>query len=418
MMQSHRNSTSPQRRFLRTIGVAVVAACLLLAAACKSTPEKRDRDNTVGNESEKLITALETKDFAAAKAALKAKANPNEEYHFNRPWLFIALEHGFDWGELFYDNGADLDRHDYSGSSALLLMTDQRKYETMRWLLKRGANPNKPGIRGYSPLLLAYIHEDETSLKLLRSFNASEDIFTYAVSGNATGLKTLLESGANPNEVRRNGASALAYAAGYGKVECVKVLLAFKADINWRDESMLRTALLNVTLSDLPNKAEVVSTLIAGGADINLPDYQGMTPLLVAAQRQDNDIVKLLVDAGANVNAKSANGARALSYVTDLETEKLLLAKRAKCGDRPRFTCARGGQRTEKAEVIAGDGLYLRDQPSIEGNKLTLMRAGAQVLILSRAPGKDHEYHDKRSGVWCRVKYKGREGYAFSGFLE
>jgi hypothetical protein len=152
--------------------------------------------------------------------------------------------------------------------------------------------------------------------------------------------------------------------------------------------------------------------------NLNITTADGERPIVVAARRQENEVVRLLAELGADVNARDEKGATALSYVTDAATEKFLLARRAKCGDPKRFTCGRGGRRTERTKVIAADGLYLRDAPSIEAAKLILMKAGATVMILSRAPGKDHEYHDGRSGVWCRVRFRGREGYAFSGFLD
>lgn len=406
------------RRFAALFAAVVIAVSALLAVACKSAPTMRTRSGSPHQETEKLREALYAKDFNAARAALAANANPNESYPENKPWLFIALEHGLDWAELFYENGADLETRNSSGFTALLALTDNRKHDTMRWLLKHGADANHVGNGGFTALLLAYIHDDALAVKILKDAGAREDIFTHSVSGNAAALRDLLATGADPNLLNSGGRSALSYAAGFGRADCVRVLLEFRAHINHRNPHHGGTALLNATKSDLPNKIEILSTLIASGADVNIPDNHGITPLISAAFRQDNDAVKLLVESGANVNARSKIGARALSYVTDAETEALLLARGAKCGDKPRFTCGPGGRRAERSKVRASDGLYLRDQPSIEGKKLVLMPGDAIVTILSRAPARQHEWQDGRSGVWYRVKYKRHEGYAFSAFLE
>jgi ankyrin repeat protein len=396
----------------------VITVSTLLAVACKSAPAKRTRSDSPHHETEKLREALYAKDFNAARAALAANANPNESYTKNEPWLFVALEHGLDWAELFYENGADLENRNSSGFTALLAMTDNRKHDTMRWLLKHGADANHVGKGGFTALLLAYIHDDALAVKILKDAGAREDIFTHSVSGNAAALRDLLAKGADPNQLNSGGRSALSYASGFGRADCVRVLLEFRAHINHRNPHHGGTALLNATKSDLPNKIEILSTLIASGADVNIPDKSGATPLIVAAFRQDNDALKVLVESGAQVNAKAQSGARALAYVTDAETEKLLLARGAKCGNKPRFTCGPGGQRAERSKVRASDGLYLRDQPSIEGKKLALMPAEASITILSRAPARHHEWQDGLSGVWYRVRYKKLEGYAFSAFIE
>ena len=297
-------------------------------------------------------------------------------------------------------------------------MTDQRNHEAMRWLIRHDADLDYRSFHGHTALLLAYIHEDTTSITMLKKTGAKEDIFTHSVSGDAEGLKARLRSGENANEHNSYGTPALVYAAGYGRTECVRVLLDHGASVYVTNRDSGISPVMAIVKSDIPDKTEILRLLAKGVPDLNGATQNGERPIIVAAERQENDVVRLLAELGADINVRDGKGATALSYVTDIETEKFLLSRRAKCGDPKRFTCGRGGKRTEKSKVIAADALYLRDAPSIEAKKLTLMKAGAPVIILSRAPGKDHEFHDGRSGVWCKVRHKGRDGYAFSGFLE
>ena len=57
------------------------------------------------------------------------------------------------------------------------------------------------------------------------------------------------------------------------------------------------------------NNAEVVKILIENGADINAPDYLGKIPLHYAASDNNNaEVVKILIENGANINAPDYKG--------------------------------------------------------------------------------------------------------------
>ena len=385
------------------------------AFACASRQVRREY---VREQTDALTDAVWDKNLQAATEALAQGGDPNYLFQGTTPLFFKALKHGTLWAEAFADAGVDINLKDWKKNTALIAMTDQRNHEAMRWLIRHDADLDYRSFHGHTALLLAYIHEDTTSITMLKKTGAKEDIFTHSVSGNADSLKARLQAGEKANEYNPYGTPALVYAAGFGRTECVRVLLEHGAavEIVHRDTGI--TPVMAVLKSDIPDKAEILHLLAKGGPDLNRVTTSGERPIVVAAEQQEHEVVRLLAELGADINARDAKGATALSYVTDIETEKFLLARRAKCGDRKRFTCSRGGQRAERSKVIAADALYLRDAPSIDAKKLALMKAGAPVIILSRAPGKDHEFHDGRRGVWCRVRYKRREGYAFSGFLE
>ena len=65
---------------------------------------------------------------------------------------------------------------------------------------------------------------------------------------------------------------------------------------------------------------EAVRQHLAAGADVNVNDqrgYGGSTPLHVAAQEGHNQVIELLIDNGANVNAKRSDGATPLDWAED-----------------------------------------------------------------------------------------------------
>ena len=57
---------------------------------------------------------------------------------------------------------------------------------------------------------------------------------------------------------------------------------------------------------------DVISSLIDAGANVNMPDLDGMTPLMIAAKNGHRFTVELLVRRGADVNFRNVKGETAL----------------------------------------------------------------------------------------------------------
>jgi ankyrin repeat protein len=155
---------------------------------------------------------------------------------------------------------------------------------------------------------------------------------TAAVRGdNIEMVKFLLESGADPN-LKDTGlamppaGTALENASESGNVEMAKLLLERGADINLKGYwPPLRTALshgnaemVGFLLSQgakwesvwlwqaiASGRPEILRQMIAVGADVNVRSEDGGTPLIYAAGHSDPEYTKLLLAAGAKVNAQS-----------------------------------------------------------------------------------------------------------------
>jgi uncharacterized protein len=106
--------------------------------------------------------------------------------------------------------------------------------------------------------------------------------------------------------------------AKMGNIEGVKKAIADGANVNARDNS--GNALNHATANRMPRAhligghKGIVELLIAAGADVNVKNQRGRTPLYDAAIWDRKDIAKLLFDAGADVNAKDDNGETPLDY--------------------------------------------------------------------------------------------------------
>ena len=196
---------------------------------------------------------------------------------------------------------------------------------------------------------------DETSPEMiqdmlkLRGFKFTEPEFFRAVNlEDAAAVRAFLLGGINPNAKNEKGETALTYAIQYRDPKVIKVLLE-KADVNLKDDlgnspihlavakkkdeifDLLLEKNADVNLGGLDGKTknqtalyaavlqdreDLVQKLIEKGANPNLADSEGAYPLSEAVVRRDanTQIVKLLLDAGANVNAQESNKGTALIY--------------------------------------------------------------------------------------------------------
>ena len=90
----------------------------------------------------------------------------------------------------------------------------------------------------------------------------------------------------------------------------VKYLTLGGADINGRDNVGL-PCLIQAASSGLLDRAEI---LLHFGANVNIRDENGFTPLHVAAIRQNEPMLKLLLKAGADRHAKNKRGQTASDF--------------------------------------------------------------------------------------------------------
>jgi ankyrin repeat protein len=115
-------------------------------------------------------------------------------------------------------------------------------------------------------------------------------------------VKLAAAAGAEPRLTNRYGGTALIPAAERGHVEVVDWLLAnTKVDVNHVNRLGWTALLEAIVLSDggLRHR-RIVASLIGHGADVNLPDREGRTPLYHARSRGYAEIRALLEAAGAH----------------------------------------------------------------------------------------------------------------------
>jgi uncharacterized protein len=135
-------------------------------------------------------------------------------------------------------------------------------------------------------------------------------ILMYSLSGNTlVGFDCLLEHGANPNQQTDSGESAMSFAAARKDPEALRRSLVHGGNPNLRNP----TAESNFEPTPIFNavsgySVENARLLINAGADLNARDNHGNTPLMHAATLHSYDVMYLLLEAGADFRARNLLG--------------------------------------------------------------------------------------------------------------
>ena len=129
----------------------------------------------------------------------------------------------------------------------------------------------------------------------------------YAASRcDAATVSRLLDADANAHLRDITGKSALHYAATSGNIKCLNMLLASSVDVNCQDNRGC-TALHYITTSKNYDR-EAIDCVLTAGADANVQNVHGASPLELCAFSDDSYSARALLDAGASIDAPDYEG--------------------------------------------------------------------------------------------------------------
>ena len=153
----------------------------------------------------------------------------------------------------------------------------QKQHDAARTLIRLGADPNKLEIDRYDIITIA------------------------AVANDLPMLRIALEGGGNPKAVTsRYDGTALIAAAHLGHAEVVRTLIAAKAPLDHVNNLQWTALIESIVLGDGGrNHTETLRALVDAGADVNIPDGSGSTPLRLARNRGYREMVAILEKSGA-----------------------------------------------------------------------------------------------------------------------
>jgi len=233
------------------------------------------------------------------------------------PLMFAAREGDVESARFLVAAGADVNAIAGDGKDALGLAIFNGNYELASFLVDNQSRVNQADTQGFTPLFWAV---DRRNMETAPNF-------PWRVTADPLPLiKKLLDAGADPNALINNTprarmragsprivfATALMRAAFSGDLELVRLLLAKGADpavVSRDNETVLEAAAALGFIQgyskgrSAPERLDVIKLLVDLGADVNAADDYGITPLMAAANIGEVAIIQFLVDRGADLGA-------------------------------------------------------------------------------------------------------------------
>lgn len=192
----------------------------------------------------------------------------------------------------------------------LLMAVSNQNIQLVNDILSSDPNLEIKDSQGRTPLMIAaYNHDNEIAELLVNAgadVNAQDNMqnspFLYAgAEGNVPLLIMSLKNGADFNLYNRYGGTALIPAAEKGHLEVVKILTAIDGYPIDHINKLGWTALLEAVILSRVDEVQIaiVKTLVDAGAKVNIADNDGVTSLQHARKKGLNEIVQILIKAGA-----------------------------------------------------------------------------------------------------------------------
>jgi ankyrin repeat protein len=244
-----------------------------------------------------IIAAWQNSNVDIIKCLLKNRADINgKNIYGNTPLIIAAWQNAnVDVIKCLLENGADVNAKNYTGNTPLILAAWQNtNVEIIKCLIENGADINAKNNKGRTPLDVANTVEKKNFLR--------------------DSTDTVIKKKTYKNIFDAIKQGDLATVKEWIKIDPKSV---HERDVD--GSTPLHWAAISNT------NVDVIKCLLERGADINAKNNGGNTPLHWAARKNSNgDVIKCLIENGADINAKNNNGTTPMNAANTEEKKNFL----------------------------------------------------------------------------------------------
>jgi len=268
-----------------------------------------------------LMAAVMNNNLELVKIFYERQSNINEKTNYNgkTAMLYAAKYADFNLINFLIDNGAKVIDADENDVTTLMYASGYNSYEVVKTIIDNGARVNRRDSSGKNAIFYAAENNpDPEIIELLiknggnitsRDEDGINVLMKASVLNNNKVVKSLIENGAEVDSETETGFTPILFAAKYSDdPKTIDILVENGAEIK------------SGLFSDLPNplyqsakynsNPKITKKLIDLGAEAD--DDVESSPLIEAAEYNNAEVVKILLEAGVNVNYQNNHGNTAL----------------------------------------------------------------------------------------------------------
>uniref|UniRef100_UPI00398F803B 2-5A-dependent ribonuclease-like n=1 Tax=Pristiophorus japonicus TaxID=55135 RepID=UPI00398F803B len=257
-----------------------------------------------------LLNAVQSDHENIVHLLLKHGADPHlSKGNGATPFIIAAIANNVNLLQTFLSLGADVNETDVFGFTAFMEAAQHGNEDALRFLFQKNADVNK--------------HREVCDTKKNQGKGGKTALMDAVLKGHEDIVKILLgEMHADVKAVDNLGRTALIHALQKYSQAIVETLLNHEADVNSIDKN--QSTPLSTALTQSPLNIHVVEMLMKRGVNLNVPNNAGKTPLILAVETKNKEVVKLLLEgASVEINAQDKSGRTALLAAAENEDASL-----------------------------------------------------------------------------------------------
>ncbi|KKP06334.1 hypothetical protein THAR02_01579 [Trichoderma harzianum] len=249
---------------------------------------------------------------------LAYKADPNLVLRDSEisPLISAVFNKSMELVKLLVENGSDVNQSLDNQCTPIYMATYNGDIEIVRYLLSHNADPNIARSNGITPLWLAAQQGYSEVARLLAEakadVHATDDsgwTALHVVFDTTETVRVLLEHGADMNRMNNKETTPLGLAINSNQVNTLKLMLSeSKIKPDWSIPSTSRA--IHRAVRD--GYTEVMSLVLEAGVNVNLVDDENASLALWAMSRDDDNMIRTLLEFGPDLSHKDKDGDTAL----------------------------------------------------------------------------------------------------------